>query len=381
MVNFKKISIFLIIIGLFLNSAAQLTETAGLDKAAKNYFNDKDYLNALENYSRLIEMYPQQAEYHYFSGRCIFELRLTERYDEAAVSLELAAVKGKDKKAWFYLGRIYHEKSNYEPAIQAYHRFIERARKKEVRELNAKYFIDFAERELESKDINEMNIAEDRNTPEKKENMNIVNSETKKIHNNMMLSYALRHQLIADSLNRIAKLKRADSKKLDNQAEKKIISADIYRLESASKNNQQKADSIFAIISKSTGDNVINASYGQEEENQFEFKICEEPLNFFVPSKMDLSDSLFYSIQLGIFSKKVNDSLFRKIIPVFFEEVPASGNCKYYAGKFYTFQSVSNSIKKIQKLGFAGVFIVAFYNNERVSVEKAREIEYSQIRF
>lgn len=97
-----------------------------------------------------------------------------------------------------------------------------------------------------------------------------------------------------------------------------------------------------------------------------------------IPADVNLPDGLIFRIQLGAFSKQVSNGTFKGLSPVSYEVV--NGKFKYYTGIFYSSESAGRALKDIREYGFSDSFLVSFYNGIIISMEKAREIEYSQIK-
>ena len=97
-----------------------------------------------------------------------------------------------------------------------------------------------------------------------------------------------------------------------------------------------------------------------------------------IPSDKNLPDGLIFRIQLGAFGKKVSNDTFKGLSPVSYETT--NGKTKYYAGIFYSSESAGKALKEIREYGFSDSFLVPFYNGRIISMEKAKEIEYSQIK-
>jgi hypothetical protein len=97
-----------------------------------------------------------------------------------------------------------------------------------------------------------------------------------------------------------------------------------------------------------------------------------------IPADIDLPDGLIFRIQLGVFSKQVSNDTFKGMSPISYEIV--DGKLKYYTGIFYSSESAGKALKDIREYGFPDSFLVAFYNGKIISIEKAKEIEYSQIK-
>lgn len=85
---------------------------------------------------------------------------------------------------------------------------------------------------------------------------------------------------------------------------------------------------------------------------------------------------LVYKVQIGAFFNPVSEENFKEFTPITYLKIPDSKYVRYYAGKFSQF-GVANDAKNIirgQK-GYSDAFVVAFYNGQKISVTKARQLE------
>ncbi|MBN2434877.1 MAG: hypothetical protein JXK07_06380, partial [Spirochaetes bacterium] len=171
--------------------------------------------------------------------------------------------------------------------------------------------------------------------------------------NNEVLKQALNLQLMADSLNRLAKSKRSELKQIDNIEEKNNLKTEISILEKQSRKIQQDADKKYMLAETSNKDDtlpepsiielkeiingikvyqykeVLNVQYDEEnknilknepekrpdnsqvQSNKEEFFINDKPVySNPIPIRDMLSDDLMYLIQLGVYSKQLPDSAF-----------------------------------------------------------------------
>lgn len=89
-----------------------------------------------------------------------------------------------------------------------------------------------------------------------------------------------------------------------------------------------------------------------------------------------LPGGLIYRIQLGSFNNNIPDNTFGGLSPVSKEEV--SNSTKYYVGYFKSITNARQALNKIKKYGYPDAFIVSYYEREKISVQKAREIEFAE---
>ena len=112
--------------------------------------------------------------------------------------------------------------------------------------------------------------------------------------------------------------------------------------------------------------------------------INEKPIynvNNPIPARNSLSDNLTYFIQLGVYSKQLPDSAFGGLYPVCFDAIKSKGLFKYYVGRFNTYTSAESALQQVKTYGFPDSFIIAFYRGEQIYINKAKELEYNQLKF
>ncbi|MFO7656412.1 MAG: tetratricopeptide repeat protein [Bacteroidales bacterium] len=462
----KNICIILIaglVLGTVRHITAQETDLAYAEKTAQSFFQNKDYRSALNAFNRLYQNSPQNAGYQYYIGRCMVEL--DDNTGEAINYLRFAAVKSHSADAWFYLGQAYYQNSEYEKAISSYKRFISDGKKAEIKRLAAKDMLAKAEKGQSEKlksvteKSDKENISFDKGANKDdldshKESMteiqgtssadlatNAVNEKNavteplnQSWHNTVgvddnALSGALQLQLEADSLKRMAKIKRAELKETEGQEERTKLFGEISSLEKESGASQAKADIYFRQLQEQPVSDKPNETVHhrstlielKEEINGikvYRYKTAEMPegektapvqnnqnkikeskngdvnvLNEFsigtvpayddyhpIPFRKSGPGALIYYIQLGVFSKKLANTAFGGITPVCVEEIMPQGMFKYYAGRFGSVLKAEEALSKIKQHGYPDAFLVAFFNNGQIPVDKARQIEFTQIK-
>jgi len=110
--------------------------------------------------------------------------------------------------------------------------------------------------------------------------------------------------------------------------------------------------------------------------NRFEV-LASSPYNAAnpIPLNIPLPKGSFYRIQLGAYSKAVDDNAFGGIIPITGEEFPDRGLIKYYAGKFSRYADAQKALNYLRTNGYPDAYIVSWYNGSLMSVSKAKELE------
>jgi hypothetical protein len=219
---------------------------------------------------------------------------------------------------------------------------------------------------------------------------------------NKILSEALNLQLRSDSLARIVRDKRIVAKETPDDAMKKQLVSDIIRMDKESKRLQREADLKFAEAKKLNEENKIisvpdtimpainsaneltSAEQPAPQAKKDEFNMMEKSLygsSNPIPKGLETYSGLIYRIQLGAFTKARPSEAFGGISPVSFEQMENSSVLKYYAGVFYSLNSVTSAISQVKKNGFPDAFIVAYLDGKLISTEKAKEFEFAGMKF
>jgi hypothetical protein len=88
--------------------------------------------------------------------------------------------------------------------------------------------------------------------------------------------------------------------------------------------------------------------------------------------------SIIFSVQLGVFSKKLLDNDIEKFKPITDSytlkyKINENGMYIYYIGEYSSYEEASNVKNKIKSMGQDG-FVIAFQNGEKISAKKALDI-------
>ncbi len=191
------------------------------------------------------------------------------------------------------------------------------------------------------------------------------------------------NDLIAETNNKIEKLEHekglVKSVIRDYSVDKEIEVPKIFYLRELVKNS----DTIQFKSSKINEEKVIvvnNTMYHfrndtlvevlkHEDENQF-----ESIFDNVKPLSIDDFDALFFTIQIGTYSKevtmkelKVRSNLFFKILP--------NGNIRYSYGMFNNLQEVEKAKTLLESIGITDVVVIAYYNKEKISIKQAKKIK------
>ena len=238
-----------------------------------------------------------------------------------------------------------------------------------------------------------------------------------------LVSQALELQTQSDSMNLVAKQMRIKAQNEHDYRKKQELLASITTLEQESKRMQRMADEKFALAehlrsldqpgyiavqaepqqteTSSSGitlytynsDNTI-PTQGVQDNNNYnqglqaakaavnvmtkEFGIlASSPYSDMNPIPVAvIPDKLEYKIQLGAYTNDIPENTFGGLTPIS-KEVTASGT-KYYVGEFATIKDAREALDKVKNYGYPDAFLVSFFNSQKISIQKAREIEFAE---
>ena len=81
---------------------------------------------------------------------------------------------------------------------------------------------------------------------------------------------------------------------------------------------------------------------------------------------------LFYSVQVGAFNRKIRGNELSQLKELNYYR--ATGLYRYSSGKFDSIEKAKERQKDVISLGISDAFIVAYYNGERISIQKSRNL-------
>ncbi len=94
-----------------------------------------------------------------------------------------------------------------------------------------------------------------------------------------------------------------------------------------------------------------------------------------IPVDVESPKGLVYRVQVGAFAKPIPEELFKEFTPVSGEKINNTNITRYMAGYFNNAVSVVDAKNKIQQLGYADAFIVAYCDGKRITFGEARNME------
>ncbi len=94
-----------------------------------------------------------------------------------------------------------------------------------------------------------------------------------------------------------------------------------------------------------------------------------------IPVNAKQPEGLVYKVQVGAFRNPLPPQSFDKFAPISGQEL-SSGVTRYMVGYFTNFEPANNAKTEIRGIGgYNDAFVVAYFNGERITISRARELE------
>ena len=95
----------------------------------------------------------------------------------------------------------------------------------------------------------------------------------------------------------------------------------------------------------------------------------------YTEDKAAVYGDVIFKVQLGIYSKNdvVELSKLNELEGVEKTEI-SEGIHRYSIGTYTSIQGAMLKLNKVTKKGYEGSYIIAFYNNQQISIKKAKEL-------
>jgi len=94
-----------------------------------------------------------------------------------------------------------------------------------------------------------------------------------------------------------------------------------------------------------------------------------------IPVNEEFPAGVIYKIQLGAFSKPLELSVFKGMIPVSIERVSGAKVSKYFIGRFSMIDDAEKALTVVRSKGFKDAFIVAWLDGKIIPVSRAKTME------
>lgn len=102
----------------------------------------------------------------------------------------------------------------------------------------------------------------------------------------------------------------------------------------------------------------------------------DEVLNPNAVSTIDATtvDGLFFTVQIGVYSRDVPHSVLFNLEPLVTRKVNNNIHYRYSIGTFRSFQEAEKRMKEVVAIGVKDAFVTAYYKGERIGPEKAKAL-------
>ena len=97
-----------------------------------------------------------------------------------------------------------------------------------------------------------------------------------------------------------------------------------------------------------------------------------------IPVNEENPKGVIYKIQLGAYSKPLEITAFKGMVPVTIETVSGAKVSKYFVGKFNKFAEAEKSLPIVRSKGYKDAFIVAWLNGKPIPLTRAQSMEDKQ---
>ncbi|QQS51700.1 MAG: hypothetical protein IPM71_02950 [Bacteroidota bacterium] len=97
-----------------------------------------------------------------------------------------------------------------------------------------------------------------------------------------------------------------------------------------------------------------------------------------IPSLTILPEGLVYCIQLGVYSKSLAAESFGGMVPCWLELMEDSSKLTYFTGLFSSSKEAREALITVKERGFEDAFILPYMNGNKISIQEAREYEFSE---
>jgi tetratricopeptide (TPR) repeat protein len=391
----EKIILFLLVLLLFpagiIFSQAKAKPSR---QSSMEAFSKGNYEQAYTEFRQLLQTYPKDPLYKYYSAVSLINLKRDAAEAEELLIQALentASVKSLPADAMFYLGRARQMQGKYEEAIKSYNSFTDQAGKKKAKEMDVPNFlvqcragqgkIEEIQKPVAVAAVKSENS--EKTSAVKKDSVGTITTELDR-----KMAAVLDNQYKADSASAALKKQAAAIRK---EEIKPVISAetsDTIKREAPLKTSpvQEKTapavkkDTVQPTRKPATADQIQKAPSTSKQSIEvfsvFEIlpKAVTDP-NEKIEINPEVPEGLVYRIQIAVFKNHVTPAFFKGITPIYGFKGNGSAVTTYYAGIFRRSADASKALNTVKSKGFKDSFTVGFAGNKTVSKERAADLE------
>ena len=262
--RFILFMLILVTVSFLSDLFSQKIQTKPTRQSSLEAFSNGNYEKAYGEFRELLQIYPKDPLYNYYSGVCL--VKLNRDPDEAVARLKqamqgAAVVRTLPSDASFYLGRALQMSGKFTEAVENYNQFTKQVGKKTARESDVPEFIkqcneqkgEIVEQQVKvveaAETVGKVKVDTIRKETIPAANIIVMKSVEKEgtpktdlpVSYEKLLDHALEFQFFADSLNSLVAQQKKDLEKLPDK-EKPALKAKISENESLAVSYQKSAD-------------------------------------------------------------------------------------------------------------------------------------------
>ena len=129
----------MLLVCLTVSFAVQAQDKVYTAKEALQLVKEEKYVEAERAYAQLLQKYDREPRYNYYYGICL--LQNNRDISHAVKRLKYAALKGVSRDTYYYLGRAYQLRCEFDEALKNYKRYLKYASGSDSRKEKAEVYI------------------------------------------------------------------------------------------------------------------------------------------------------------------------------------------------------------------------------------------------
>ncbi len=347
-------------------------------------FAKKNYSEAADQFTELLEKYPGDKVYMYYAGK---SLVLQNKEPKRAAALLQSSVAGSSivqnipYDSWFFLGRAQQMAGDYTKAIESYETFSGYASRKEIKGLGIKTYLDEC-------------AASTGALAQTTEAVAVPATEVKAEPTAAEVVIAAPPAKISDSLNTVLDKRLAEvpqekpamtpvqqeTKKVDESVvtysppTNAIVKTDTLKIEKQPEPAPVKAETVVPPVVKEVVKEPVVTTTRKPVFSLFEMMSVPADATK-IAVNVAAPEGLVYRIQLAVFRNPVAASYFKGLFPVNGIKADGSDLTYYYAGQFRRYSDAEKALVTVKSSGFKDAFIVATVSNKTISLDRGKLLE------
>lgn len=227
--------------------------------------------------------------------------------------------------------------------------------------------------ETTNTESNENNEAINNNTTENNENTSNKNTSTKNNTSNETIENETETNTTTENtINEVENNENNITNETENNSVENTASnensTNNNTESSTSENNSNSNNNVTLENINEVPSKLVNSIFLMNNNNQPIYN-ANNP----IPTVDKMPEGLVFKVQIGAFRNAIPQNHFKGFAPIMAEDA-GNGITRYTAGLFTGINMAVEAKNSIRSIGYNDAFVVAFYNGERISIAKAREM-------